>query len=513
MTNLTSLNVAGVPTMGMSGIPATSGSVWFVDSVHGTAAGPGDADNPYATITQAQTQAVAGDVVVMLSGHAETVSSAGGITLSKAGVTYFGLGNGTERPTFTFATSTAATFLITGADISISNFAATTSVDQIVSPFVVSGSHVSMLNWTWFDGSAILEAVRAVLTTNGANDFQCDLTYHGYTAGTHGVNGVRLVGGRNANVNINYYGKASTAVVEFVTTAVVDAQITGQFYVSGTTDLSKNVVDTVTGSTWTAVGFDGAAGLSFDGGSGKAIAGTDVTAVLANMAVPTADSTANALERDVVGNKTDAGVTAVGTTKSLQAYSKGIVTMNTVQAADATNNAFAGDVVGNKTDASVYVAGTTKSLTAYAKGHSDVQERFATSATAVLADGTTIFTIAGGPIQVLSLISECVVGGDSQAATVQYSATATGLSAQTISGASASTANAGAHATVSLIGTALSTAAVYNSKGVNLGMSPPGGVVIPVGVITTVIGSGPTTTGTWRHIIRYRPLVTGVTVS
>lgn len=84
--------------------------------------------------------------------------------------------------------------------------------------------------------------------------------------------------------------------------------------------------------------------------------------------VPTADVATNAQERDVVGNKTDAAVTAVGTTKSITAYAKGLVTMGTVQAADSTNNAFAGDVVGNKTDAAVMAVGTTKSIAAYVKG-------------------------------------------------------------------------------------------------------------------------------------------------
>lgn len=41
--------------------------------------------------------------------------------------------------------------------------------------------------------------------------------------------------------------------------------------------------------------------------------------------VPTADATSNAQMRDVVGNKEDAGVTAVGTTKSAVAYLKGLI--------------------------------------------------------------------------------------------------------------------------------------------------------------------------------------------
>lgn len=84
--------------------------------------------------------------------------------------------------------------------------------------------------------------------------------------------------------------------------------------------------------------------------------------------VATADATNNVYLQDPVGNKTDASVTAVGTTKSIIAYLKGLITMGTVQSADSTANAFEGDVTGNKTDASVIVVGTTKSIIAYVKG-------------------------------------------------------------------------------------------------------------------------------------------------
>ncbi len=43
------------------------------------------------------------------------------------------------------------------------------------------------------------------------------------------------------------------------------------------------------------------------------------------LTVPSADSTDNVYERDVLGNKTDAAVTTVGTTKSAMAYLKGLV--------------------------------------------------------------------------------------------------------------------------------------------------------------------------------------------
>jgi len=75
--------------------------------------------------------------------------------------------------------------------------------------------------------------------------------------------------------------KVLTAVVEFVTAACSNIVVKNcEFYVSGTTDFSKTVVDTITGSEWEVnSGFDLGAGSKFSGGSGAALAGDDVSAV------------------------------------------------------------------------------------------------------------------------------------------------------------------------------------------------------------------------------------------
>ena len=57
----------------------------------------------------------------------------------------------------------------------------------------------------------------------------------------------------------------------------------------------------------------------------------------------------------------------------------------------------------------------------------------------------------------------------------------------------------------------MATAALYNANGPNL-IANPGTVVAPAGTIDVDIAVG-STTGTWRHLIRYKPLAVGVTVS
>lgn len=136
---------------------------------------------------------------------------------------------------------------------------------------------------------------------------------------------------------------------------------------------------------------------------------------------------------------------------------------------------------------------------------------YAVKSAATMVNGQTIFTVAGGPILIYGLVSLCVTANNGTASTLQYSVTpTTGAGAQTISAASASLASAAAGASVSLIGTALSTAASLNANGPNLGMTAP--LFCPIGTITMVVGVG-STTGTWEHHIYYVATGDSVTVS
>lgn len=316
----------GIPLLGPGGsdLPV-GGNYWFVDLATGANGNVGGFDSPLQTLAGAISRATANnnDVIVLMPGYTETIATAGGLTVDKAGLYIVGLGEGANRPTFTFS-ATASTFLITAANTVVRNIIGVPSIDSVVAPFSVAAANCE-LDIEWQDASASVEALRAVLTTAAADNFTCNLVYKGFTAGNAVVNAIRLVGCNNGRINVDYYGVLTTAVVEFLTTACTNIEVYGTFYVSGTTDFSKNVVDTVTGSTWGVQGWDAAAGMSFSGGSGSPVGGNDYAAVVANQAVPSPDSTANVLERDVVGNKADALITEVGTTDSVAAYVKGLV--------------------------------------------------------------------------------------------------------------------------------------------------------------------------------------------
>lgn len=79
-----------------------SGTVWYVSSATGTdAVSPAGQDRvkPLATLAQAHTNASAGDVIVLLTSHAQTLT--GAQTFNKAGLLVISEGSGTNRARFT----------------------------------------------------------------------------------------------------------------------------------------------------------------------------------------------------------------------------------------------------------------------------------------------------------------------------------------------------------------------------------------------------------------------------
>jgi hypothetical protein len=136
---------------------------------------------------------------------------------------------------------------------------------------------------------------------------------------------------------------------------------------------------------------------------------------------------------------------------------------------------------------------------------------------ALLVDGTTVFTVAGGPILVTHLLSYVIVGGDSTAATLKWNADGTVGAATDFTGASSAVTSLAAGGVVYCNFTTLATAPVITqTAGVALAgptTSTGGGIYVPAGIIKMVIGSGPTVTATYQHFMRWIPLARGVTVT
>jgi hypothetical protein len=134
------------------------------------------------------------------------------------------------------------------------------------------------------------------------------------------------------------------------------------------------------------------------------------------------------------------------------------------------------------------------------------EKSLATNTPATLVNGTTIFRVVGGPILITQLVSYCMTTCDATASTLQWSADGDVGAATTITGASAALTSFAAGGVINCNLSALTTPPVITgTQGVVLSGITTTGIIIPAGIITTVVGIG-STTGKWLHYMRYMPM-------
>lgn len=153
------------------------GANLFVDSVAGASTGGYSPDSAAATLIQAQTAATASndDVVWVAPAHAETVTGAAGMTFSKAGVTYRGLGAGRLRPTISFTTAIGAQIIVSGANITFQNMVFDfTGFDAITAAISVTGANVAFEDCEFIVNSTTAGCVLGILTAATATRFRVE---------------------------------------------------------------------------------------------------------------------------------------------------------------------------------------------------------------------------------------------------------------------------------------------------------------------------------------------------
>jgi len=550
----------GVPVIPGYGGLSFTGNVYWVDSGNSSASdntSSGSFDMPFRTIDYAVGRCTAsnGDVIFVKEGHVETVIGAGGLDLDVAGITIVFLGEGANKAYVTFTTDVSADMDIDAASITLVNPKFVAGIDALTGPIDVNAADFKIINGEYHDGTAI-DTTDCIVATSAAVRLKIHgwKYYKGTEAGTEKESHIQLNGVDDAELfDIDIFGAFNAGNIECDTDEWLNMRMKNITLVNTDTDPSPCIVGdanmtgvaenvkcrVASGTTFVSNvgkmswGAD-CEGFSTDGYAGEPIGTALATGLEGKIDVidgyhdvPTADAATNTTMRDVVGNKTDAAVGTGTTTKTLMAYTKGILedtgttlpALYTVPTADATTNTNERDVIGNKTDAAVGAVTTTKSLMGYLKGVLNavtagtlsVQERVALSATAVMVNGDTIFTVAGGPIEIVGLWSECVTANDGTASTLQYSVTHATLGDVTISGASGSLASVAAGSHVTLQSTALNTAALLSTEGATIHATGPSKILMQPGAIKVVIGVG-STTGTWKHYLRYKPMAVGVTV-
>lgn len=241
---------------GFEDMSRSTGARWFVDSVTGSdSAGYGKSpDTPFATFSYAISSATAnqGDIIYGMPGHAETLASAGAITLNKAGIKIIGLGEGATLPTLSFG-NTAATVAISSANCTIQNIRVTSTVDEMVKMFNITGARCTLDNIEHFETTSC-QTLQFVLTTAAADYLTIKNCFHAQaTAGAGTQKWIELVGVDYARIldNVFYLTLKNETASHTISgsTAVVMCQIGRNIFNQGGGNTQDAVVKLVTGST------------------------------------------------------------------------------------------------------------------------------------------------------------------------------------------------------------------------------------------------------------------------
>lgn len=243
----------GLSVRGMPLNVTHPGDVYWVSSTSGLNGNPGTYQKPFATIDYAigKCSADKGDVVMVMPGHTETVTAAGGLALDVAGVAIVGLGSGASRPTVSFTTAVGASMLVTAANCSVSNILFAGGIDALTNPVHVQAADFSMIGCETRDVTG--QATDFIVTTAAADRLYIDGWVHRGAAAAGAETALSIVGGDGIVVK-NFWidGNFGTAAIENVTTAATNISIYGDkpcfVRTRNAADVAVTLVATTTGN-------------------------------------------------------------------------------------------------------------------------------------------------------------------------------------------------------------------------------------------------------------------------
>lgn len=143
----------------------TTGNIIFVDS---NAASGGNGLSPEAAVLTIDAAiglctANNGDVIVVMEGHAETLTAAAGIDADVAGISIIGLGNGSDRPQITLGTIATVDIDIDAANVTLENLDFIAAVDDIAAAIDVNAAECTIRNCRFLEPTADKNFVIAIL--------------------------------------------------------------------------------------------------------------------------------------------------------------------------------------------------------------------------------------------------------------------------------------------------------------------------------------------------------------
>lgn len=143
----------GVVIRGIPLLQSHPGKVFWVNNsgvlpengITGSNGNKGTYTQPFATIDYAIGRCTAsrGDIIMVMPGHTESISSAGAIACDVAGVAIVGLGSGSLKPTLTWDTANTATMTVSAANVTFHNLRFESGFADITAMIPITADHTT----------------------------------------------------------------------------------------------------------------------------------------------------------------------------------------------------------------------------------------------------------------------------------------------------------------------------------------------------------------------------------
>jgi hypothetical protein len=271
LLQITANNSTGsIPTVGAKEI-YTTGVVYYVDSNNGndTSAGTTPA-TAMATLAAALAVATAnkGDVIILMPGHAETLTAE--LTVNVEGVSILGLGQGDNRPQITFGTDTAAGLTIASDNVTIRDVIFKNDIDSQVHMFDVTKAYFVLDHCELWEGSS--KQVLDYIDFSGADADHCTIRDCQIVSKAAGANSGIKIGAAIDDLRLlgnRVIGDFSDAALQNPTgTVATNLLIAGGVYRNDQTgDHAIQLVSAVTGEGRDVALFSDAVATCLDPGS------------------------------------------------------------------------------------------------------------------------------------------------------------------------------------------------------------------------------------------------------
>lgn len=208
-----------------------TGDIWWVGSTvtaASDAAGFGkNPDAPFATLAYANAAAAAGDTILLMPGHAESLIAATTLVMSLAGLRVIGLGNGRLRPQITIDTASTALWSITGANCLVENVDIISNFLNVATSMSVGAAAdgLTLRKVNFYDTSVVLGSLIGISIADACCDVTIeDCNYYGIALTAAATSCIVCAGAADRLIIRNCYlkGDFSTGVVTATAAASID---------------------------------------------------------------------------------------------------------------------------------------------------------------------------------------------------------------------------------------------------------------------------------------------------